>query len=167
MVREIDIHPCTKDDLARLRAMGTAPHEMARHEQKFANQPHVGTFFLAWRDEAFFGIATLLRHSKYESVRERLGALPEINDLQAWPPGQGIGTAIIENLEGEARQAGATAIGLAVELKNSRAQSLYERLGYVEWGYGTVIDRWHELDDEGNETTEHVEECHYLVKPLA
>ena len=72
----------------------------------------------------------MLAASKYEKVRQRLGAFPEINALEARPPGQGTGTAIMACAEQTARALGAAMIGLAVDVSNHGARRLYQRLGY-------------------------------------
>ena len=69
-----------------------------------------------------------------------LGAFPEMNALEARPPGQGPGTALIACAEQTASELGTAMIGLAVEVSNHRARRLYQRLGYQDCGHGIVID---------------------------
>lgn len=90
-----------------------------------------------------------------------------MNALEARPQGQGIGTATIGAAENEAARRGASVVGLAVEVDNDGARRLYERLGYVQWGHGLVIDRWTERDDRGEVVREHADECFYFTKRLA
>lgn len=58
---------------------------------------------------------------------------------EAWQ-GLGVGTALIEALEGRALEAGFEATQLSVELDNPRAQELYERLGYRP--IGRRVEHW-------------------------
>ncbi len=81
-------------------------------------------------------------------------------------PGHGIGTALILASEQEARRREVTVLGLAVELQNHGARRLYERLGYVRWEHGLVIDQWAETDDQGRILREYADECFYLTKAL-
>ena len=55
-------------------------------------------------------------------------------------------------------------MGIGVEVTNTGARRLYERLGYEPWG--DVIDEWNEVDSEGNVTVIHHDPCVYLVKTL-
>jgi ribosomal-protein-alanine N-acetyltransferase len=57
----------------------------------------------------------------------------EISDLFVVPGyrGQGIGTRILETLLEKARKAGYTNIEIGVLASNTRAQRLYERVGFV------------------------------------
>jgi hypothetical protein len=71
------------------------------------------TCLLAWRGDQPAGRRTLLAASRYEKVRQMLGAFPEMNALEARPPGQGTGTAIITCAEQTARTLGAAITGPA------------------------------------------------------
>jgi hypothetical protein len=42
---------------------------------------------------------------------------------------------------------------------------LYERLGYVDWGHGTIVETWAEHDHDGPAVTQS-ETCNVLVKRL-
>jgi len=77
------------------------------------------------------GKATLLLRSRYPEVRSVFPELAEINALDAWPQGEGIGTALILAAEYETRQRSVPIAGLAVDVTNDRARRLYERLGYA------------------------------------
>ena len=96
-------------------------------------------YLVAWRGDELAGQCTVLTTSKYEEVRQLLGALPEMNALEARPPGQGTGTKIIACAEHTARQHGAAMIGLAVAVSNDGAHRLYQRLGYKDGGQGLVV----------------------------
>jgi hypothetical protein len=108
----------------------------------------------------------VLRRSKYEVVRNAIGDVPEVNALEASIPSQGVGTLIMACAEREAAAWGASTIGLGVAVNNIRARDLYTRLGYEEWGQGTVCDRWAERDQAGVVVAEHADECLYLTKRL-
>ena len=124
-------------------------------------------FLVAWRDDVLAGRTSLTWWSKYDEVRAAFGDVPEINGLDAWPQNQGTGSLIVAECERVARvDRGAEMIGLAVELGNPNAKRLYERLGFVDWGRGEVIDEWEELDDDGNLAVLHRPSCNYLVHDL-
>jgi GNAT superfamily N-acetyltransferase len=97
------------------------------------------TYLLAWRDDQLVGRCTVLAASKYVRVRQLLGSFPEMNALEARPPGGGTGTALIGFAEETARALGASTIGLAVDVSNQGARRLYERLGYCVWDNGVVV----------------------------
>jgi GNAT superfamily N-acetyltransferase len=124
------------------------------------------TYLLAWRGDELAGRCSVLAASKYEQVRRLLGASPEMNALQALPPGKGTGTQLIAYAEDMARAAGAAAIGLAVEVSNQAAKRLYLRLGYLDWGRGLVVDQWAETDSAGKVLRTNADSCDYLVKQI-
>ena len=77
---------------------------------------------------------------------------------------QGVGTALIEAVEGNARLKGLRSVNLEVALDNSAALLLYEGLGYHRLGE-PVVNRWTRLTDDG--ICEQVEEYSWvMVKKL-
>lgn len=162
---ELRIEPCSQSDLERLLDLDLAPHVAEHHRERFALQVSgAATYLLAWRGEQNVGRATVYNGSKYELVRQAHPGTAEINALEAEPQRQGIGTALINASESIAAGRGCTSMGLAVEPSNPDARRLYERLGYVLWGRGQVIDEWVEPRD-GSDLV-HQDPCDYLIKPL-
>ena len=92
---------------------------------------------------------------------------PRLDHLEVPGPfqGRGIGTALIGAAEGTARQLGHERIALGVGIDNPKARRLYERLGYADWGHGTVVGSWVEYPDDGPPVTLS-EVCDMLVKRL-
>jgi hypothetical protein len=56
-------------------------------------------------------------------------------------------------------------LALAVGVENPGARRLYLRLGYADWGHGTVVGTWVERDHDGPPATLS-EVCDVLVKHL-
>ena len=163
---EVDVRPCTEADLARLRSLST-PRDRAAHDERWMMQQRgEAAYLVAWEGASPVGRVTVLHRSKYRVVSTLEGQFPEMNALEADPPGRGIGTAIVAAAERTARELGAGKIGLAVEERNVDARRLYERLGYVEWRHGSVVDRWNEMDESGVVVRAHADPCAYLVKEL-
>jgi predicted N-acetyltransferase YhbS len=108
----------------------------------------------------------VLAASKYVRVRQLLGSFPEMNALEARPPGGGTGTALIGFAEETARALGASTIGLAVDVSNQGARRLYERLGYCVWDNGVAVDHWDETDSDGTVVRSNADTCEYLTKPI-
>jgi GNAT superfamily N-acetyltransferase len=123
-------------------------------------------YLVAWRGSELAGRCTVLTASKYDEVRRLLGAFPEMNALEARPPGQGTGTKIVACAEHRARERGAVMIGLAVAVSNDGAHRLYQRLGYGDWGHGLVVDHWDETDYAGTVLTTNADPCYYLTKSI-
>jgi RimJ/RimL family protein N-acetyltransferase len=67
--------------------------------------------------------------------------------------------------EDTARQLGYERIALGVGLDNPKARRLYERLGYADWGHGTVVGTWVEYPDAGPPVTLS-EVCDMLIRRL-
>ena len=153
-------------DLSRLLQDAGARDRFHHDERSRMHERGEATYLLAWDGDRMCGRATLFHRSKYDPVRAALGHLPELNALEASPRGRGTGSLLIAAADEHAAALGAHRIGLAVERENLRARRLYERLGYVEWEYGDVVDRWQERDVDGAVVGEHADLCSYLVKEL-
>ncbi len=126
----------------------------------------LATYLVVWRGDEAAGRCTVLAASKYDKVRQLVGAFPEMNALEARPRGQGTGTKLIGCAERTAKERGAAMIGLAVAVSNDGAHRLYQRLRYHDWGHGLVPDRWDETDSAGRVLRTNADPCHYLTKPI-
>ena len=159
----IDVRPATTDDLDRLVARD--PAGAAYERERFAAQERGEALLLvAWDGDELRGRVRFRFFSKYIEVLDELGEFPEINALDAWPTGAGVGTQIIAACEEAARQRGDKMVGIGVEVSNVNARRLYERLGYEYWG--DVIDEWGEVDADGVVTKMHHDPAAYLVKNI-
>ena len=100
-------------------------------------------------------------------IREHLPGVPRLIHLEVLGQlqGRGVGTALIHAAEDLARSSGHDRIALAVGLDNRNARRFYERLGYVDWGHGTVVVTWRERDHDGLPVRSS-EICDVLVKVL-
>ena len=81
-------------------------------------------WLVCWRDGSLIGNGQLL-------IYPHGAELANIAVAPAWQ-GQGIGTAMIAALEAIARENGLHEVEIGVDVENSRALALYERLGFVE-----------------------------------
>ena len=73
---------------------------------------------------------------------------------------RGVGTALIQAAEEEARHQGFQQVNLEVAVDNVDAIRLYEQLGYHRLA-DRVVDRWWRLSDDGSR--EEVEELSWLM----
>jgi ribosomal protein S18 acetylase RimI-like enzyme len=161
----VEVRQCTEADLAALLAREPDPARRHLEVERFESQQRGEcALLLAWSDGAVVGRVRLRWWSKYIEVLDALGEFPEINALDAWPPGEGIGTQVIAVCERVAAERGDEQMGIGVEITNTGARRLYERLGYEPWG--DVIDEWSEVDADGNVTVMHHDPCVYLVKNI-
>jgi ribosomal protein S18 acetylase RimI-like enzyme/Ser/Thr protein kinase RdoA (MazF antagonist) len=76
---------------------------------------------------------------------------------------RGIGTLLIDAAERRIRDRGLTRAELSVEIENTRAMALYQRLGYV--GFGTELDSW-ETETPAGERQVHHAQCIRMRKDL-
>lgn len=135
----IEVRQATAADLKRLVARepdeARQMHEQERYE---AQERGEAALLIAWEGDEIRGRVRLRWFSKYAEILDEFGVFPEINALDAWPTGKGVGTKIIAACEEMARARGDTQIGIGVLASNVDAYRLYERLGYAYWG--EVID---------------------------
>src|SRR5689334_6172315 len=147
----IDVRPATAADLEQLIALDDDADRQRAEVARFdAQENGEGLLLIAWEGEAIRGRVRLRFFSKYIELIDEFGEFPEINALDAWPPGKGVGTQIIAVCERIAAERGDTQMGIAVVLTNVAARRLYERLGYEYWG---------EVLDDGQDAA-------YLIKKL-
>ena len=94
-------------------------------------------------------------------------ACPDLEDLCVCPDYRsgGIGPRLLEWAEQAVENKGYALIGLAVGVDNSRARSLYERLGYRSTGTGQYETGGVYFDRDGSEKS-WTEVCVYLTKQL-
>jgi GNAT superfamily N-acetyltransferase len=127
-----------------------------------------GVLLLAWLEDRPVGDVYLyLQPATEPEVRRHLPGVPLLIHLEVLGPFQRrrIGTALIHAGEGTARRLGHRRLAMGVGLDNHGARRLYERLGYTDWGHGTVKTSWEEHDHTGQPVTVS-ETIHMLVRDL-
>jgi GNAT superfamily N-acetyltransferase len=163
---KVEVRPGSAADLAELVA---ALGELHWFSDRLARQQRGGGVLLvAWLDGQPVGDVFLDGEPAEEpEVRRHLPGVPRLNHLEVLGPfmRRGIGTALIRAAEDTARQLGHERLALGVGLDNRGARRLYERLGYADWGHGTVVGTWVEHPDDGPPVTLS-EVCDMLVKRL-
>jgi GNAT superfamily N-acetyltransferase len=166
MGAEVEIRPGSVDDLPVLVAVLGERHWFT--DRLTRQQRGGGVVLVAWLEGRPVGEVFLECEPATEpEVRRQLPGVPRLDHLEVPGPfqGRGIGTALIRAAEGTARQLGHERIALGVGLDNPKARRLYERLGYGDWGQGTVVGTWVEHPDDGPPVTLS-EVCDMLVKHL-
>jgi GNAT superfamily N-acetyltransferase len=127
-----------------------------------------GVLLVAWLDDQPVGDVYLWRSPVDEpEIREQLPGVPELNHLEVHPDyrSRGIGTQIIAHAEATAAQLGHQRIGICVGVDNPRAHELYIRLGYTDWGHGTVDSTYASYTPDGT-VRRFQETIHVLTKTL-
>jgi GNAT superfamily N-acetyltransferase len=165
MTAEVEIRPGSTDDLTVLVAVLGERHWFT--DRLARQQRGGGVVLVAWLDGRPVGEVFLDCEPATEpEVRRHLPGVPRLDHLEIPGPFWGrIGTALIGAAEDTARQLGHERIALGVGLDNLKARRLYERLGYSDWGHGTVVGTWVEYPDAGPPVTLS-EVCDMLVKRL-
>ena len=133
----IEVRPATEADFKALLARDPASESYERNRYE-AQERGEGLLLIAWDGDEIRGRVRFRFFSKYVEVLDELGEFPEINALDAWPTGAGVGTIIINECERLAAERGDEMIGIGVLVTNVNARRLYERLGYEYWG--EVVD---------------------------
>jgi GNAT superfamily N-acetyltransferase len=127
-----------------------------------------GVLLLAWLEGRPVGDVYLhLEPATEPEVRRHLPGVPALIHLEVLAPFQrrGIGTALIHAGEGAARRLRHRQLAMGVGLGNHDTHRLYERLGYTDWGHGTVETSWVEHDHTGHPVAV-TETIHMLVRNL-
>lgn len=115
--------------------------------------------YLAVRDHTGRALSIgLIDHERHEGASE-IGQLSTDPALQS----QGLGTVLITGMETRIRAHGHSWSVLGVEVENTRARQLYDRLGYEAFGRDT--DSWMEEDETGAQH-EHVADVVLMRKWL-
>ncbi|MGW6280027.1 N-acetyltransferase family protein [Kribbella sp. NPDC055071] len=157
------LRPATPDDVAFLtEVVIEATRAQGRLSPEFA-EPAVQARFAAWHLESIEDPATDVSVIELDGIpvgRLRVSRSPEsieLNGIQLLPSAQnqGIGTAIITQLQSEAASTGVP-LDLGVEHDNADARRLYNRLGFHQIGKDDKEAklRW-PADPSGRETEVH------------
>jgi GNAT superfamily N-acetyltransferase len=127
-----------------------------------------GVLLVAWLDGWPVGDVFLDRDPAEElEIRRWLPGVPRLNHLEVLGPRQrrGIGTALLRAGEATARKLGHRRVALGVGVDNPDARRLYERLGYADWGHGSIVATYQDRDRDGPPVTI-TETIDMLVKDL-
>jgi GNAT superfamily N-acetyltransferase len=151
---KVEIRPGSDADLAALVAvLGQRDFFTDRLARQ---QRGGGVLLVAWLDGRPIGDVFLdCEPAEEPELRRQLPGVPRLDHLEVLGPfmGRGIGTALIRAGEDTARRLGHQRLALGVGLDNPDARRLYERLGYADWGHGTVVGTWVEHDHDGPPVT--------------
>jgi GNAT superfamily N-acetyltransferase len=149
----VRIAPATTADLPALTAALGQPEFFGERLRGGPDE----VVLVAWRDGVPVGDVVLrLSGADHPFIRERMPGRPMIYHLEVAPAHQrqGVGTALLDAAEAQARTRGHGLVQLLVETDNPEAERLYRRRGYDDWGNGPVE---HECDQL-------TKTCHVLVK---
>jgi GNAT superfamily N-acetyltransferase len=127
-----------------------------------------GVLLVAWFDGWPVGDVFLDRGPAEEpEIRRWLPGVPRLNHLEVLGPLQrrGIGTALLRAGEATARRLGHRRVALGVGVDNPDARRLYQRLGYADWGHGSIVGTYQDRDRDGRPVTI-TETIDMLVKGL-
>jgi ribosomal protein S18 acetylase RimI-like enzyme len=160
-VRDVqtDVRLARPEDLpAMVAAFGHERYFAGRLKRQAAG---VGELFVAWRGATPIGDVVLIREPVPEqSIRERLPGVPQISHLevaQAYQR-QGVASMLLDAAERHAYAHGHSSVVLGVGVTNP-ARALYDRTGYDDWGFGTVLFEWADPEPDS-------ELCHVMIKLL-
>jgi GNAT superfamily N-acetyltransferase len=166
MTAKVEIRPASDAELATLVAVLGERHWFT--DRLARQQRGGGVLLVAWLEgrpvgEVFLDCEPATEPEVRRQFSRGAQARPLGGPGAVW--GRGIGTALIRAAEGTALQLGYERIALGVGLDNPKARRLYERLGYGDWGHGSVVGTWVEYPDDGPPVTLS-EVCDMLVKRL-
>jgi GNAT superfamily N-acetyltransferase len=151
---EMEVRPASGADLGALvAALGQRPFFADCLARQGSGR---GVLLVAWVGGRPVGDVFLTWEPADEpEVRRWLPGVPRLVHLEVLGPLQrrGIGTTLIRAGEDAARRLGHQRLALGVEVCNHDARRLYERLGYADWGHGTVVGTWQERDHDGPPVT--------------
>lgn len=119
----------TPDDARQTRAL-----------EKILSDESVGRVYVAREDGQVVAMAILL----YTISTAEGGVAALLEDVIVLPGsrGRGVGTALLEHVLAEARKQGVLRVTLLTDSQNSRAQSLYLKLGFAASSMTPMRLRW-------------------------
>ncbi|WP_344856537.1 GNAT family N-acetyltransferase [Amycolatopsis ultiminotia] len=163
---EASIRPAEQTDAVPL---GAALGDQRYFEDRLTRQAKgLGVLFTAWRGRTPVGALYLwLEDAEEPPIRGHLPGVPLLTHLEVLPDqrNRGIGAALVRAVERHLADHGHARGALAVRTDNTRAARLYRRLGYRDWGHGTVVCYSERTLPDGRTVSE-PERCHVLVKGL-
>ncbi len=136
-----DVRTCMVEEQNAIRAFdprmpeGTAMVDAFFQQTMEVCQQYDGVVFVAAHDQQVIGFVTLLKrlpHSGADDVPGTYAAIADVAVRSTWR-GRGIGTALLQQAEAEARASGASKLRLDVLSKNQRAMDLYQRVGFLPY----------------------------------
>lgn len=145
-----EIRVARKDDLeALVAAFG---QRMLFTDRIGRTRQRAGELLVAWVGAEPVGDVYLWCEPLEEpELRAHFPGVPLLNHLEvaaAWR-GRGVGTALVRAVERAAARRGHRRLLLGVAPDNAHAKLLYQRLGYADWGGGSIVSRWTEPDGHG------------------
>ncbi|NIM04814.1 MAG: GNAT family N-acetyltransferase [Armatimonadetes bacterium] len=164
---ELRIGICSERDIVLLARQFSSGDRGVHAFRYTRQQDGRSTYLIAWLGEVPVGHLDLRWQGAEESLiaQQHLAEHAELNGIVVLSEyrSQGIGRRLIAAAEQMARERGFREACLGVNIENARARSLYERLGYRDWGHGVVEATWLLPDEHG---TRHTEQVIYLRKEL-
>jgi ribosomal protein S18 acetylase RimI-like enzyme len=95
----------------------------------FLEQPELGFVWLAY-DELEVGAVCVVCYAISTSMGAVVAKLEDVS-VKADRRGQGVGTALLEQLKEQLRKEAVSRIDVAVHMENREARNFYEKLGFV------------------------------------
>jgi hypothetical protein len=161
----VEIRPASHADLAALVAVLGQRHFFTDHLAR--QQRGDGLLLVAWLDGDPVGDGYLACEPAEEpEVRRYLPGAPRLEHLEVLGPFQGRHRHRPDPRGRGGRPAARPPAGRAGRgVDNPDARRLYERLGYADWGHGTIVGTWQDHDHDGPPVTVS-ETCDVLAKRL-
>ncbi len=164
---DLRIRICSERDVVLLARQFSSGSSHVHDFRYTRQQEGHSTYLIAWLGDAPVGHLDLWWQGAEDCpiAQQYLSGCPELNGIVVLPEcrSQGIGTRLIAAAEKMARERGFREVCVGVNIENTRARSLYERLGYRDWGHGVVEAGWLLPDQHA---TPPAEQVIYLQKEL-
>jgi GNAT superfamily N-acetyltransferase len=163
---DVVVRPARPEDLdALVSALGQAEY----FAHRLSRQPRLGVLLVATLDDGEVAGCAFLRLQPAEEweLRDRLRNIAVLTHVEV-VKGQrrnGVGTRIVQAAEEQARRHGRRRIALGVKDDNPGARTLYEGLGFADWGRGSINALVETFEGDGHRKIS-TETCDILVKEL-
>lgn len=160
----MELRPLTRSDLGLLLTYYAYPSAVWHEEMLALQKKGLALYLVAWVEDLPTGVAVVAWGDAAVSTHGKREGCAELRTIETLDGHrrQGIGSALLTEVESAVLRSGAKRIGLQVSFDNTSARSFYEKMGYRDAGHGLFSEEVLSNNEQGTSSV-----CQYLIKTLS